>query len=47
MNDQVAEMSATYLVEAAQGAVIFNPVVQMAELKQPFYYARFPSLFLG
>lgn len=28
-------------------AVIFNPVVQMAALKQPFYYARFPALSLG
>lgn len=27
--------------------VIFNPVVQMAALKQPVYYARFPALSLG
>ncbi|WP_422823269.1 phage integrase central domain-containing protein [Vreelandella titanicae] len=37
----------TTIARLTEFAVIFNPVVQMAALKQPFYYARFPALSLG
>jgi hypothetical protein len=42
-----AESDSLLLVDKVNGAVICNPVVQIAAFKQPVYCAQFPAVFQG